>query len=436
MENVRMYDIIKKKRDGHKLSREEIHAFVTGYCKGEIPDYQMSALCMAIYFRGMSPEETADLTIEIRDSGETLNVEGIEGIRVDKHSTGGVGDKTSLVVAPIVASLGLTVAKMSGRGLGHTGGTVDKLESIPGFRTEMTQKEFVSVVKKTGIAIVGQSEELAPADKLLYALRDVTATVDSMPLIASSIMGKKLAANDDCIVLDVKTGSGAFMKSLEDSTALGELMVDIAKRAGKKAAALITDMDAPLGRAIGNGLEVKEAIEVLQNKGPQDLCDLCVALSAHILSLATDEEIGVCEERVKATLASGAAFERFCEMVAAQGGDLSCVHDSEKLCRAPYQYTVTSPASGYVTATNAEEYGRVSLLLGAGRSKKEDVIDPYAGLYLHAKKGEHVNVGDPIATLYASRNDVFAQCASLLLDATSIGEEPPAKTPLIHAVLT
>ena len=435
MEQIRMYDIIKKKRDGFALTREEIHAFVTGYCRGEIPDYQMSALCMAIYFRGMTPEETADLTIEIRDSGEILNTEGIDGIRVDKHSTGGVGDKTSLVVAPIVSALGLTVAKMSGRGLGHTGGTVDKLEAIDGFRTEMTRDEFVSAVRKNGIAIVGQSGELAPADKLLYALRDVTATVDSMPLIASSIMGKKLAANDDCIVLDVKTGSGAFMKSIEESIALGELMVDIARRAGKKATALVTDMDTPLGRAIGNGLEVKEAIETLKGEGPSDLYELCVALASHMVALATGDEIAVCEERVEDVLRSGAALERFCDMVQAQGGDVSCVADPERLCRAPYRYTVVAPTDGYIVSTNAEDYGRVSLLLGAGRSKKEDAVDPYAGLYLHAKKGERVAAGDAIATLYSSREDAFDAGCRLLLQATVIGDAPSEKTPLIHAVL-
>lgn len=435
MEQIRMYDIIKRKRDGFALSRRELHAFITGYCNGEIPDYQAAALCMAIYFRGMTPEETADLTMEIRDSGEILRMEEIEGIRVDKHSTGGVGDKTSLVVAPIVAALGLTVAKMSGRGLGHTGGTVDKLEAIPGFCVEMSRDEFVCAVKKTGIAIVGQSGELTPADKLLYALRDVTATVDSMPLIASSIMGKKLAADDDCIVLDVKTGSGAFMKSPEESEELARLMVDIAKRAGKRAAALVTDMDTPLGCAIGNGLEVKEAIETLRGNGPADLCALCVALSAQILALATGEDLPTCEERVKETLRSGAAYARFCDMVAAQGGDLAFVEHPDRLCRAPYQYTVLAPASGYITATNAEEYGRVSLLLGAGRNKKEDVIDPYAGLYLHAKRGAFVTAGEPIATLYASRKELFPPCEQILLEATEIKEAPPMPVPLVYSVL-
>lgn len=432
--DVRMYDMIKKKRDGNELTREELHSIITGYCNGEIPDYQMSAFCMAIYFRGMTTEETANLTLEIRDSGEILDTDGLEGIRVDKHSTGGVGDKTSLIVAPIVASLGLTVAKMSGRGLGHTGGTVDKLESIPGFRTEMTRDEFVSVVRETGIAIVGQSGELAPADKLLYALRDVTATVDSMPLIASSIMGKKLAANDDCIVLDVKTGSGAFMKSVEESIALGRMMVDIAKHAGKKAAALVTDMDTPLGCAIGNALEVKEAIDVLRDGGPQDLRALSIALSAHILHLAMGEDISTCEKKAKESLASGTAFESFCAMVRAQGGDLSYVLHPEKLCSASCQCTVSAPCDGYITSTDAESYGTVSLLLGAGRNQKGDSIDPYAGLYLHAKRGDFVRCGSPIATLYASREDAFERCRNLLLSATQIGIAPK-ECPLIHAVI-
>ena len=291
---MRMYDVIKKKRDGGVLSAEDIRAFVEGYTNGSIPDYQAAALCMAIYFRGMNDEETTELTLAVRDSGERLDTSGIKGLRVDKHSTGGVGDKTSLVVAPIVASLGLTVAKMSGRGLGHTGGTVDKLEAIPGFCTDLAVSEFERIVNETGIAIVGQSATLAPADKKLYALRDVTATVDSMPLIASSIMGKKLAADDDCIVLDVKTGSGSFMKSVEDSRTLAKLMVAIGKRAGKRISALITDMDRPLGYAVGNSLEVVEAIETLQGKGPEDLLELSLALAAQILFLADKGTIEEC----------------------------------------------------------------------------------------------------------------------------------------------
>ena len=287
---MRMYDIIQKKKRGGELSEKEIHYFVDGYVKGEIPDYQASALCMAVWFRGMTDAETAALTFAIRDSGETLKLDAIDGLRVDKHSTGGVGDKTSLVVAPIVAALGVKVAKMSGRGLGHTGGTIDKLEAFPGFRTDLPKAEFERIVNQTGIAIVGQSADLAPADKLLYALRDVTATVDSMPLIASSIMGKKLAADDDCIVLDVKTGSGSFMKSVEDSKALARLMVDIGKRAGKRMCALVTDMDRPLGNTIGNTLEVEEAILTLQGKGPRDLSDLCVALAVRMLVLAEKGE--------------------------------------------------------------------------------------------------------------------------------------------------
>lgn len=318
---MRAYDIIKKKRDGFVLTDEEIRFFIGGYVSGEIPDYQAAALCMAIYFRGMTDEETASLTFAVRDSGEKLHFENINGLRVDKHSTGGVGDKTSLIVAPVVAALGVKVAKMSGRGLGHTGGTIDKLESIDGFKVDLPVAEFERIVNEIGIAIVGQNAELAPADKKLYALRDVTATVDSMPLIASSIMGKKLAADDDCIVLDVKTGSGSFMKTIEDSTTLARIMVNIGKRAGKKMLALITDMDIPLGRAIGNALEVKEAIEVLNGKGPKDLTEVCVALATNMLYLAERGSLEQCEKDVRRVLKDKTALGVLKKMVIAQGGN-------------------------------------------------------------------------------------------------------------------
>ena len=389
---MRMYDIIKKKRDGGELTDAEIAFFIKHYTNGDIPDYQASALCMAIWFRGMTPAETTALTLAIRDSGEKLKFEGITGLRVDKHSTGGVGDKTSLVIAPIVASLGVQIAKMSGRGLGHTGGTVDKLEAFAGLRTDLSVKEFEAAVNTAGIAIVGQSADLAPADKLLYALRDVTATVDSMPLIASSIMGKKLAADDDCIVLDVKTGSGSFMKMPEDSRALAELMVDIGKRAGKKMCALITDMDRPLGNTVGNALEVIEAIETLGGRGPEDLTALCVELATHMLVLAEKGDYTSCKEAVEQSITSGKALDKLADMVRAQGGDADWVYHPDRFPKAPFSYTVKAPQTGYIVRVDAEGYGVASLLLGAGRNTKDDVIDMSAGIYLHAKTCDFVVV--------------------------------------------
>ena len=432
---MRMYDIIKKKRDGGALSEAEIRFFIEGYTNGKIPDYQAAALCMAIWYSGMNVEETTALTLAVCHSGEKLKIHGFDGLRVDKHSTGGVGDKTSLAIAPIVAALGIPIAKMSGRGLGHTGGTVDKLEAFEGFRTDLSPEEFERAVQEAGIAIVGQSANLAPADKLLYALRDVTATVDSMPLIASSIMGKKLAADDDCIVLDVKTGSGSFMKSKEDSVELARLMVDIGKRAGKAICAVITDMDRPLGYAIGNSLEVIEAIEILRGRGPDDLRELCRALSAHMLSLAGKGDYDACLADVERVIASGEALDKLAAMVRAQGGDPEWVYDTERFPKAAYTHVVCAPQSGYITHVNTEDYGVAALLLGAGRSTKEDVIDLAAGIYLHAKTGDYVKEGDPIATLYASREELFAASEARLLGATEIGDEAPAKRPLIFEVV-
>ena len=432
---MRMYDVIKKKRDGGVLSSEEIRAFVEGYTDGSIPDYQAAALCMAIYFRGMNDEETTELTLAVRDSGEKLDVSGIKGLRVDKHSTGGVGDKTSLVVAPIVASLGLTVAKMSGRGLGHTGGTVDKLEAIPGFCTDLAVSEFERIVNETGIAIVGQSATLAPADKKLYALRDVTATVDSMPLIASSIMGKKLAADDDCIVLDVKTGSGSFMKSVEDSRTLAKLMVAIGKRAGKRISALITDMDRPLGYAVGNSLEVVEAIETLQGKGPEDLLELSLALAAQILFLADKGTLEECRRVAQETITSGKALDTFARMVAAQGGNAEFIYHPENFAKAPYVREVKVDKDGYIASVDTEQYGLASLLLGAGRNTKEDEIDLSAGYLLKKKTGDAVKAGDTLAVLYASREELFAAAERTLLNATTITAEAPEKRPLIFETI-
>lgn len=428
---MRMYDLIKKKRDGGILSRDEIYECINGYVAGEIPDYQMSALCMAIYFKGMTPQETADLTLAIRDSGEMLNCSDVQGIRVDKHSTGGVGDKTSLVVAPIVASLGIKVAKMSGRGLGHTGGTIDKLESIDGFRTDFSPDEFKEIVNSVGLSIVGQSRNLAPADKLLYALRDVTATVDSIPLIASSIMGKKLCADDDCIVLDVKTGSGSFMKNEADSIKLAEIMVDIGKRAGKEMLALVTDMDKPLGNAIGNSLEVKEAIETLRGSGPADFKELCLELSANMLYLAKKGSFEECRRMAEESLDSGKAFDVFLNMVKAQGGNTELVLHPEQMMRASYTRTVLAPQSGYISKVNAEQYGLAALRLGAGRNTMKDTIDYSAGIYLLKKTGDFLNQGDAIAILYTNNEDSMSQAEELLLNATEWSDVKSMKTPLV-----
>ncbi len=432
---MRMYDIIRKKRDGGELGEKEIRWFIQNYVEGKIPDYQVSALCMAIYFQGMTVEETTALTFAIRDSGERLDFSGIDGLRVDKHSTGGVGDKTSLVVAPIVASLGVKVAKMSGRGLGHTGGTVDKLEAIPGFKTNLPIDEFKEIVNRVGIAIVGQNAELAPADKLLYALRDVTATVDSLPLIVSSIMSKKLAADDDCIVLDVKTGSGSFMKTLEKSRELAAQMVEIGKRAGKRMRALITDMDTPLGFAIGNSLEVVEAIHTLQGKGPRDLEALCVALAANILHLAEKGEYAACEQMAKEAILSGRALNTFADMVEAQGGNKAWILKPELFPKAAYTQTVTAEEEGYIAKVDTESYGVASLLLGAGRNTKEDVIDFTAGIILCAKRGDYVKKGAPIAILYSGKEGGFAAAKERLLAATTIEKTKPAETPLILDVV-
>lgn len=428
---MRMYDIIQKKRNGGALSEAEIRWFIEGYVGGEIPDYQVAALCMAIYFQGMDLEETTALTFAVRDSGERLDFSDIEGLRVDKHSTGGVGDKTSLVVAPIVASLGVKVAKMSGRGLGHTGGTIDKLESIPGFCTDLPVEKFKKIVNEVGIAIVGQNKALAPADKLLYALRDVTATVDSLPLIVSSIMGKKLAADDDCIVLDVKTGSGSFMKTTEASRKLAEWMVEIGKRAGKRMRALITDMDRPLGYAIGNTLEVVEAIQTLQGNGPDDLTELCVALAAHILELAEKGSYAECESMVRKAIANGEGLKTFARMVEAQGGDGDWILHPEKFPEAAFSHVVTARASGYITGVDTESYGVASLLLGAGRNTMKDKIDAAAGICLKAKTGDRVNVGDPIAVLYSEKEESFAAAEERILAATRIEATQPKKQPLI-----
>ncbi len=430
-----MYDIIKKKRDGGELSSEEIRYFIGGVTDGSIPDYQISALCMAIYFRGMTVRETCDLTFAVRDSGEKLDFSAINGIRVDKHSTGGVGDKTSLVVAPVVASLGVKVAKMSGRGLGHTGGTIDKLESIDGFNTTLSDADFIKQVNDIGFAIVGQSKQFAPADKKLYALRDVTATVDSMPLIAASIMGKKLAADDDCIVLDVKTGSGSFMKSREASRELARLMVEIGKSAGKKMVALITNMDRPLGYAIGNSLEVIEAVETLKGRGPEDFTEVCMTLAGYMLSLAGMGSLDECLKKAKRTIADGSALKKFIEVVTEQGGNPDLIENTENFARAKYTYAVKSRKRGYIYKADTERYGLASLALGAGRNTAEDKIDYSAGIILKKKTGDFVEEGEEIATLYSSDSSSFARAEELLLPATQITAEAPAEEPLVYDII-
>ena len=432
---MRMYDVIRKKRDGLTLSDAEIKWFIDGYVKGEIPDYQMSALCMAIYFKGMTIEETTALTFAIRDSGDKLKFNNINGLRVDKHSTGGVGDKTSLVVTPIVATLGVKVAKMSGRGLGHTGGTVDKLEAIPGFRTDLPTEEFEQIVNRVGIAIVGQNATLAPADKLLYALRDVTATVDSLPLIVSSIMSKKLAADDDCVVLDVKTGSGSFMKTKEQSRELAEWMVAIGKAAGKRMRALITDMDRPLGYNIGNSLEVIEAIETLKGRGPQDLTELSVALASHMLVISDRGSYDECEKKVREVISNGEALMTFANMVEAQGGNKDWILNPEHFPAAPFSLEVKAPKSGYITGVNTEGYGVASLLLGAGRNTMADKIDFSAGIKLVKKTGDKVNTGDTLAILYTGDESRFDAAAKRFLDATFIGDNVPEDVPLIYDIV-
>ena len=428
---MRMYDIIKKKRDGLALTEQEIQFFIDGYVKGEIPDYQAAAFLMAVYYKGMNLDETRALTFAVRDSGVTLDFSNIDGIRVDKHSTGGVGDKTSLVVTPIVAALGVKVAKMSGRGLGHTGGTIDKLEAIPGFQTDLSEEEFISIVNDFGVCIVGQSHELAPADKKLYALRDVTATVDCLPLIVSSIMGKKLAADDDCIVLDVKTGSGAFCKTVEESARLASVMVDIGKSAGKKMLALITDMDRPLGANIGNSLEVIEAINTLRGNGPADFTEVCMILATNMIYLAGKGTMEECEAMVKGAIADGSALDTLAKMVKAQHGDDRVIYDTELFPKAQFSREVKADKSGYIVRVDTEGYGIASLLLGAGRNTKEESIDYSAGITLVKKTGDKVEKGDVIAIMYTNDENRFQSAIDRFMKSTEIGDNKPEERPLV-----
>ena len=433
---MRMYDIIMKKRNGGELSKEEIHFFIEGYTRGEIPDYQVSALMMAIYFQKMTEKETYELTMAMAHSGEMLDLSGIHGCKVDKHSTGGVGDKTSLALTPMVAACGIPVAKMSGRGLGHTGGTIDKLESFPGFSTSLTTKQFIENVNRIGIAIMGQTADLAPADKKLYALRDVTATVGCIPLIASSIMSKKLAAGSDAILLDVTMGSGAFMKNLDEAVELARLMVSIGTAHGRKVAALITDMDTPLGHNIGNSLEVAESMAVLQGKGPADLTEVCLQLASNMLYLAGKGEMAACRAMAEQVIADGSAFEICCKMFAAQGGDTSVLRDATLFRKAKYAHDICAPADGYIVQNDVERIGNASVLLGAGRIKKEDSIDFAAGIIMHKKLGDAVKAGESICTLYADDDTLFAAAEEMYVGGLTIGAEKPEVPPLIYARVT
>lgn len=433
---MRFYDLIEKKKRGGELSREEIFFFVSGYSEGIIPDYQLSALLMAIYFKGMSDEEATLLTEAIECSGERLDLSVFGECTVDKHSTGGVGDKTTLIVAPIAAAAGATVAKMSGRGLGHTGGTVDKLESIRGYRSELSPEEFQEQVKRIGLSVISQSGNLAPADKKIYALRDVTATVDSIPLIASSIMGKKLATSTNSLVLDVKYGDGAFMKTLPEAGRLAELMVRTGKARGRRCAALITDMEQPLGRAIGNSIEVREAIDTLRGNGPEDLTELSLELSAYMISLSLGLEYPEAKEKAKSVLYSGEALDKFSEWISAQGGDISDALSEDFGRRAKFQIDITANEDGYICACLAEKIGIAAMSVGAGRAKKDDSIDMNAGIYLFKKVGDRVARGELLARIFASSEKEFADARELILKAYSIGKEKPCQRPTVARVLT
>lgn len=430
---MRMYDLIEKKLRKGILTDTEIKFMIDGYVKGEIPDYQMSAMLTAIWFNGMNDHEITELTKVMAHSGDMIDLSAIEGKKVDKHSTGGVGDKTTLIVAPIVAACGGKVAKMSGRGLGFTGGTIDKLESIPGYRIALSRQEFFDTVNKCGLSLIGQSGNLAPADKKLYALRDVTATVDSIPLIASSIMSKKLAAGSDCILLDVKTGSGAFMKTLDDSIKLAETMVAIGEGAGRRTVALITDMDTPLGFGIGNSLEVIESMEVLKGRGPADLTEVSLQLAANMLYLVDRGTLEECRKLAEKSIEEGSAFESFCQMVKAQGGDDSVLRDYDKFDKAPYQREVLAERDGYITKMNAEAIGITSVILGAGRETKESDIDFSAGLIIHKKYGDTVKAGESLVTLYTSKEQSLDEAEKRYRQAVEIGDIKPQQKPLVYA---
>ena len=437
---MRIVDIIEKKRDGEELNREQIEALILGYVKGQVPDYQVAAFLMAVVFRGMTDRETAILTDVMMHSGDTVDLSSLPGIKVDKHSTGGVGDTTTLIVAPLVAACGGTVAKMSGRGLGHTGGTLDKLESIPGVNVEQPLDRFMDIVRRINLAVIGQSGNLVPADKKLYAMRDVTATIGSTPLIASSIMSKKLAAGADAIVLDVKVGSGAFMHTVEDAKKLASLMVRIGDHLGRRCEAIITDMNQPLGLAVGNALEVQEAVNVLSGLVPEEepLVQVSLLLGAHMLllsNLASTEEEG--KEKLLQALRSGAGLEKLRQMIAALGGDPAYI-DAERikeLCRVNRLVEVYPLQDGFLAGLEAEKIGIASQMLGAGRAKKEDTIDPAVGLIMHRRVGDRLSIGEPFCTLYVNDETHLEEAVALLHESMTISLEKPAPSPLVYAIV-
>lgn len=433
---MRMVDIIENKRDGKELSAEEIQFFIQGYTDGSIPDYQVSALMMAVFFQGMTEQERADLTMAMVESGDKIDLSKIDGIKVDKHSTGGVGDTTTLVLGPLVAAVGVPVAKMSGRGLGHTGGTIDKLESVEGFHVEIENEEFINLVNKNKIAVIGQSGNLTPADKKLYALRDVTATVDSIPLIASSIMSKKIAAGADAIVLDVKTGAGAFMKTLEDSNDLAKAMVRIGNNVGRNTMAVISDMSQPLGFAIGNALEVKEAIDTLKGEGPEDLTELCLTLGSHMVLLAKKAaSLKEAREMLEGVMKDGTALETFKMFLSSQGGDASVVDEPSKLPQAKFTFELEAKEDGYVSEIVADEIGTAAMLLGAGRATKESVIDLAVGLMLRKKIGDQVKKGESLVTIYSNFEEID-EVTSKLYANIKLSKEKVAAPTLIHGEIT
>lgn len=430
---MRMYDVIQHKRDGRELTAKEINYFVSGFVSGAVPDYQASALAMAIFFRGMTARETGWLTWEMAVSGDRVDLSSLPGIKVDKHSTGGVGDKTTLAVAPLVASLGVPIAKMSGRGLGHTGGTVDKLESIPGFGVFVDRKRFLDIVREVGVALVGQSGDLVPADKKLYALRDVTATVDSIPLIASSIMSKKIAAGADKILLDVKCGSGAFMKTPDDAVALAQAMVDIGEEVGRTTVALITNMNSPLGCAVGNSLEVMEAVDVLKGTAPRDITETCVELAANMLVLAERGDLSTCRSLVRQQIENREGLAKFRQVVEAQGGDARVLDDYGLFKQPRLVREVRSDRAGWITETNTELVGTASCLLGAGRLTKSDAVDPSAGIVLARKTGDAVERGDLLATLFSDDEQRLYDGERAFRKALVMGDEQPAEVPHFFA---
>lgn len=432
---MRMYDIIDKKRHGKSLNKDEIEYFVHGYVDGSIPDYQMASLLMAICCRGMEMEELTNLTTAMANSGDKFDLSPVNGITVDKHSTGGVGDKTTLIVSPIVASLGCKVAKMSGRGLGFTGGTIDKLESIEGYNTVIPQNDFVKQVNNIGIGLISSSINLAPADKKIYALRDVTATVESIPLIASSIMSKKIAAGSKCILLDVKMGSGAFMKDIEQATELSETMVRIGNLANRETMAIITNMDKPLGNKIGNSLEVQECIDVLKGNGPKDITDLCIELATYMLMLSTNKEKEECGMLVKNCISDGLAFRKFRELIKAQGGNIELIDNPENFKKSKYVVEIKSKEEGFISKMNTSKIGRVSCILGAGRENKDDILDYSAGIVLTKKTGDFVNAGEIIAKLHTSKKEIIEEAEKLYLSSIEISNEKPKVKPIIYKII-